>query len=281
MFRILEGVLGAVLALSGVSSFAFQLGDHKAIMEQAYTEFVHCFPQFRDLQVDLLVSGDLDEDLNLVQKELFYSHYYNPNKNLNMWRGDSAGRLENLKPDLLLCREDAHNLTGDETSQLGHALHHLQDMAVPPHVVPVSHSFWDGFESYKLTGDISSEWSCEQIAASGADDLATILKETAIDTLNAINGMNVEVVNKVSRAVSHVNGSAFWVEAEGDGFGSYGPFGNNFGEMEIDTDMGALEVSDDAYRAFKRQQMKAAVRASLRGLVEVLQPESATSPSSI
>jgi hypothetical protein len=153
-------------------------------------------------------------------------------------------------------------------------------MAVPPHVVPVEHSFWDGFESYKLTGDISSEWSCAQIAVSAPEDIAEILKETAVDTLTAVKAMDVEVVDKKARTASHVDGSAFWLESNDNGFGEYGKLGNNYGAAEFKTDLGTFQIQDDAYRVFKRQQMKAAVRASLRALVWTLRPETLTSQSS-
>jgi hypothetical protein len=145
-------------------------------------------------------------------------------------------------------------------------------MAVPAHVVPVSHSFWDGFESYKLTGDISSEWSCAKIAGAGADDLATILKQTAQDTLTAIRAMDVEAVGADGHSVSKLDGSAFWAESDDDGFGAYGELGNQFGKTRLDNADRTLQISDVAYNQFKRQQMKAAVRASLRALVWTLQP---------
>ena len=91
---------------------------------------------------------------------------------------------------------------------LGHAIHHLQDMSVPTHVVPILHPFpndspglwdvfpWDGFEDndnrvYVLNGiaSESNEQSSDKICAfqqSTPQTLFDILDQSARNTLNAI-----------------------------------------------------------------------------------------------
>lgn len=240
-------------------------------MMQAYTEFVSCFPQYKDtLDSTALVQGDHDEDTDLLTKELFYSHYYNPNKKLSMFRGSSMDRIDNLQPALLMCRQaDPTPPSYSDTITIGHTLHHFQDMAVPAHVVPVSHSFWDGFENYGFGGDISSGWSCGDMAAASNDELETILQGTAVQTLSAVGGWQVQATGKMTHTL---HGSDFWVPSNDDGFGSYGAAGNQFGTTQFSYAGDTVAIDDQEYAAFKQQQMKLAVQASLRGLAWILRP---------
>ncbi len=133
-----------------ISAPAFQIGDHKTITHQAFTEMEKCFPQAgARLNVEWLVSGDVDEDLDLFTKWLFFSHYYNPHKHLDMRRADSSARIADLTPEVRRASSSTPVDAGD-VARLGHIIHHFQDMAVPPHVVPVSHALWDGFESFRV-----------------------------------------------------------------------------------------------------------------------------------
>lgn len=263
-----------VALASCCSAYAFHLDDHERVTLQAYDEFVKCFPQYEaQLNVRALVHGDLDEDTNLFEKELFYSHFYNPHKKLNMWRADSAGRIESLKPDLLQSRATLANWSIYELNELGHAIHHFQDMAVPAHVVPVNHSWWDGFESYVLRGDISSQWTCQEVASANVAELEEILKQTAEETEAAVQNYTVEALVKNSARTVTLTGKDFWVESPDDSFGAYGGIGNQFGTLEITDERGSMLISDDAYRSFKQQQMQLAVRATLRGMVWAFRPQ--------
>lgn len=268
MHQIFRGAVLAIVSAFTFSTFAFQLGDHERVTAQAVAEFKACFPQYHEaLNLQELVAADLDEDTNLFDKELFYSHFYNPHKKLRLlWRADSSGRIADLQPALLQCREANGAVTSDEISSLGHAIHHFQDMAVPAHVVPVNHSFWDGFESYVLLGDISSEWNCQQILDGANGDLEDILKETAEQTLNAMDKTTVEAGLIGTKNTIQLGASEFWTEAGDDGFGSYGTVGNHFGETQLEIENDQYQVSENFYRDFKREQMKLAVRATLRGL---------------
>ena len=181
-------------------AFSYQLGDHEAITRQAYKEFSTCAPEIRTkLDVESLVAEDLDEDLNLVEKELFFSHYYNPEKNLNMWRSDSMDRIRDLLPELNLCRATA-GASADEFARLGHAIHHIQDATAPPHVVPITHSFWDGFENTAAETGIDSGWSCTEILLNvKSNELRTILKETAQITLDSVRKLKLNAINLKTR----------------------------------------------------------------------------------
>jgi hypothetical protein len=253
---------------------AFQLGDHERVTTQAYREFVKCFPNFEN-QVSLkdLIQADLDEDLNLVDKELFYSHFYNPHKKLNLWwREDSEGRINGLAPALQQCRAAGALTTAGEVSALGYTIHHFQDMAVPAHVVPVNHSLWDGFESFVASDDINSGWSCAQIVGAGDADLTTILKQTAEQTLKAVAEFGVVATNVEDRSQIQISGSDFWKESEDSSFGQYGDYGNVFGQTEIDSNDTTWNLDKDAFRLFKRQQLQLAVQSTLRAFAWTLKP---------
>jgi hypothetical protein len=271
--RILK-ILSLSFAVSATSAFAFQLGDHKKIMAEAYKEFVSCFPEFQDrLNYKWLEKADIGEDLDLVNKELFYSHFYNPHKKLRMWRKDSSGRIADLKPSLLQCRATVEKLTYENVSDVGHMVHHFQDASVPPHVVPVSHSFWDGFENFVVNGDISTGLSCDEIRRSVAEP-EEILRETAETTLNAVAEWRVPAMDEDQRPVAPLEGTEFWMESNDDGFGSYGSLGNHFGDTRFVRDTETVVVSKSSFENFKRDQMRLAVAATVRGLVWALKPPS-------
>jgi hypothetical protein len=255
---------------AGFSAHAYHLDDHETIMRQAYAEFAACFPSVVPmLNVDTLVSGDLAEDENLLTKELFYSHYYNPNKEITQYRKGSDGRIADLSPGLMQCRAAGTPWSDTDTMNLGYALHHFQDMSVPAHVVPVIHGLDDGFEVYSQTGDISSQWTCAQIVASYNEDLETVLKDTAETTLTNVSALSVEMVDTANSQASTITGLNFWIQSDDLSFGQYGSVGNVFGQTSFSTDNGQMQVSDNAYRIFKAQQEQLAVRATLRGLVWV------------
>lgn len=268
MSKSLHIIVGLVLSLNGASAFAYHLGDHSRIARQAYTEFTTCFPEVAQaLDADLLVQSDLNEDLNLVVKELMYSHYYNPNHELDMWRYSSMDRVHDLSPSLQVCRVGGSTWDGANTADLGHVIHHLQDMTVPSHVVPVSHSAWDGFETYEDNGEIGSDLTCAEIARGGGENLERMLQETALDTLAYVKQFKVSARNNAGDRQQHeVRGTDFWVEASSTGFGSYGAFGNAFGSRVVSGAEGDIAISDGAYQEFKTRQMKRAVRATLRAL---------------
>src|SRR4051812_11951409 len=79
-------------------SFAFSLTDHTLITTQAVTEFNACIPHaLSEEDLKVLDRSDLMEDLNLVNKWMWYSHYYRPFEALDLyWRSDSSGRVKDL-----------------------------------------------------------------------------------------------------------------------------------------------------------------------------------------
>ena len=62
-------------------------------------------------------------------------------------------------------------------------------------------------------------------------------------------------------------GEDFWRQATDDGFGDYSIVGDQFGQSDVFLNGRHWFVQPAAYKAFKQQQMKLAVRATLRGLI--------------
>jgi hypothetical protein len=249
------------------TAHAFELGDHKAIMNQATQEFEACFPKtLTSWDRILIAQSDLFEDENIFRKDTLYSHFYNPYKKLNMRRYTSDVRVANLSKDLA---EPLGNDSWDSWGRLialGEMIHHLQDMATPPHVVPVMHGPFDGFERYDFKGDISSGISCAELMAMPAmeDEPNSLLQSTSITTLQ-----NVAELHFVARSTSgtlSISGSDFWKDSGNDNFGHYGSLGNHYGAPTLTVNGVVYTPSSADYDTFKQAQMKLAVQSSLKAL---------------
>lgn len=251
----------------GFSARAYHINEHRSITNEAFQELTTCFPRAQSLlNVRWMAAGDVDEDLDLVTKWLFYSHYYNPNKALQMRRSDSSVRVQDLSVDLR--HPVADDSDGTEMTNLGHMIHHYQDATVPSHVVPVDHSMWDGFETYKVQ-EFSSGLNCDQIAALDSADALTILKETALATLNNIQIFQFEFVSEADGVQNRVlaSGPAFWQESNDNSFGRYGYLGNHFGDVNFRKGPVRYQIADVTYQTFKKRQLQLATIATIRGLM--------------
>jgi len=255
-----------------LSAKAYDLSDHKAIMLQAMNEYSKCASALKlsNWNQFIVWQADMDEDLNLIRKEVLYSHFYNPYKKLDMYRYDSSVRVQRLREDLQknVSKDSWDNY--DNLAELGYLVHHLQDMTVPPHVVPIMHnSFSDGFEAYSFDGDISSGWSCQQISdeskATIPDDF---LKDTALKTLENVKNIKIDVRMKffLGDMVLHATGDDFWEESPYNEFGKYGHIGNHYGETDFVENGVHYIVPGNFYAQFKQGQMKLAVQSTLKAL---------------
>jgi hypothetical protein len=172
-----------------------------------------------------------------------------------------------------LAREFEDNDDGPGRYQvLGRILGYIQDVTSPAHAVPVYTGRWwrlsmgDRFDEYPIDADAVAaavEDSCDDVFASDRD-FETILRDAAQGTLAAV----AEPLFGLA-----VTWQAFWTLADSpDGFGEYGPAGNNFGRA---TDFRCGEVRcvlldrDPLYREFALQRHVAAVIASMRALMRL------------
>lgn len=238
---------------------AFHLEDHERIMKQAMSEFQVCFPNKLSADTQKAIwQSDLNEDLNIFLKDTLYSHFYNPTKKLEMRRYDSSVRVKDKQSELItIIKTNADLNESSNAARLGAAAHHIQDMAVPAHVVPVGHGFGDGFEVYQFKGEISTGWSCSDIGRfSAGEDLRSIHKQTAMLTLTKV--MNTQN--------SGLTGQDFWQPSSNSSFGHYGSVGNHFGQSKIVVNGRTLQIDPTFYDQLKQSQMKLAVQESLKAL---------------
>ena len=158
-----------------------------------------------------LWQGNRAEDTRLGIKWRHYSHYHRPDAPLVLpRRGTSGDRVE-----VLWEAAEAARLEGDPAAMwtaVGGLLHHIQDMASPPHVVPVAHDLRDGFESWPVAELI--------------DELAPATPK-ALDPVSAHSALAWETWEKVqTEAVTgcgqYIPLADIW-QAPTDGpFGTYG-----------------------------------------------------------
>lgn len=265
MTKFLIALLFSVAPLKG---FAYGLSEHKRIVLQALQEYNQCVEdKWTPWDQFLILNAAIDEDVNLVRKDLLYSHFYNPYKDLNMFRYDASVRVEMLQKYIEEEATRANRRGYYPLSGLGGISHYLQDVTSPPHVMPVMHNAWqDGFEDYVVTRSISSGWGCQQMkeAAIGLDPIS-MLRGTAIQTLKNVDAIAVDVNLKypLGELVLHATGEDFWRSSENGDFGTYGYLGNIFGQPFFTKSTNTYVVPEEFYATFKQEQMKLAVQSTL------------------
>jgi hypothetical protein len=258
-----------LLILLPLAGHAYDLRDHKKILLQALQEYNACAAyKIGDWQQAAVLKGDIDEDLNLIRKDLLYSHYYNPHTTLNMFRQDSRYRVMKLQGDLT---ESSRLANRDELSiyiALGSIVHHLQDMTVPAHVVPVTHTSWtDGFEDYAAPADLSLGLDCAQIEALANGPLpGDLIHEVALQTFSNMttDTAEVNVHLELGDLLLRASGDDFWQASPYQQFGHYGRLGNHFGETRFTENGVAYVVPEAFYAEFKQRQMRLAVTATVK-----------------
>ncbi len=153
------GILAALVI--SFDAQAFRLEEHATLTRLAATEFEICYPGLLDISsIDALVDSNLNEDRNLPRKWLQYSHFYNPTKPiLDLRKFPSEVSASDFRLGQLQTTIEGISISSAQTAagimdffkqslpELGHAIHHIQDMASPPHVVPVMHDLRDRYES--------------------------------------------------------------------------------------------------------------------------------------
>ena len=117
---------------------------------------------------------------------------------------------------------------------LGRITHYYQDMACPPHVVPIYHTSKDRFDDIKIECDsLKSEITVEKMNQLIKQPLLTLLDMFSEQTLSAVSG---SLVLKIDTTTVTKTWEVFWTKDTtclcSKKFGSYGIAGNNFGETK-------------------------------------------------
>lgn len=254
---------------------AFRISDHERITRVALDELERCgaIPSDPDTAstafFESVIQGDIDEDLDLVRKWSYYSHYYHPLKEIEMRRADSSATVLESEAALRQGRAVPEDLRAE---LLGRVIHHIQDSAAPVHVVPVSHWLTDGFESLEVAirepsepGAREATPDCRnlleiQARTLRAESLLDILKGTALGTLATLD--EAVPYRRAGMARTTRWKQAFWKDAEGPVFGDYGAFGNSFGETSFWYRGDRVEIDAAVFVRYKRARLRAAVEAT-------------------
>ncbi|MFL5356131.1 hypothetical protein [Archangium sp.] len=230
---------------------AFSVPDHET-MTRVSVDAVAAggHPQLAKYEA-AVVEGSRAEDLNLPVKWAGYNHFFHPGTSLDSsFRKDSGARVRVLWQE---AEEAANN--GDlerAFDRVGHLVHHIQDMAVPMHVVPVMHGLSDRFEQHPA-GQLTL--GRELAPLSGEDAQLALAQET------------LKVVRTSSLPVEGgaIPWSAFWAEptlVKAGAFGAYGAVGNVFDSQEVRYQGRTWKVDPSAYDDFVDARVESAVAYS-------------------
>jgi hypothetical protein len=250
--RCVSRFLLACLLLLSVPAGAFSVEDHRALTAAAVDAALAsgARPGLATHR-DSVLHGATAEDLNLHVKWTGWHHFYRPEGRLDSaLRQGSDARVRELWEEALEAAR--HGDMSRAWDRAGHLAHHLQDMASPPHVVPVNHGLGDGFERYGLRASLSRLPAREVTPLSGSEAQLALARET------------LEVVRSqvlATREGAGVPWSAFWSEpgVESGDFGAYGPVGNSFGQARVRWKGSTRRADPAAYAAFMDARAAAAV----------------------
>ena len=216
---------------------AFRISAHRAITHEAIAA-----EGMEDLG-RWLWQGNRAEDTHLNVKWRHFSHYFRPDAALVLpRRGTSDERVV-----VLMAEADAAQAAGDTAAMwqaVGGILHHVQDMASPPHVVPVAHDLRDGFESWPVDTLVVD---LERVTPEPLDPVAAH-SALAWETWEMVQSGNV------SGCGVRIPLTEIWRAPESEAFGTYG--GMDFGEAE-----GCPELVA-SYEGVLINRLEAAVRYS-------------------
>lgn len=256
MRRVTRVLLSAVWLLAvGLASRAeaFSVEDHRALTGAALDGAVAAgsgagLKEHRDA----VLHGATAEDLNLHVKWMGWHHFYRPDGHLHSaLREGSDARVRALWDEALEAAR--HGDMARAWDRAGHLAHHIEDMASPPHVVPVMHGLDDGFEDHGLGTALSRLPPRELAPLSGTDAQVALARET----LDAVRTQSL-----TTRDGTRIPWSAFWSEPDArspGAFGAYGPAGNVFGQSRIRWQGHVHEVDATSTDAFMAARASAAV----------------------
>jgi hypothetical protein len=257
----LRGVLvGWGLFFFVSKAVAFELAEHKAITERAVAELSICLKApISKKMIRELISFNRREDLNLFRKWGRYSHYYDPQGKMLSRRASVELRLAKLEDDL---KEDPDKAF----DSLGGVIHYLQDMASPPHVIPIKHGASDGFESFDDTAFFDEPLSavdCEELRKYPVQPWSDLLQETIKATLAT---MSQKVPAMIDGDKAEISWADFFGGNSSVAVGEYGVFGNKFGAEKFTIDSKTYQIQQADYAAYKRTQLLLAVSVTRRAI---------------
>lgn len=259
MRGVTRALLASLLFLAvGLSprAEAFSVDDHRALTQAALDSAVASgrAPGLAEHR-DAVLHGSTAEDLNLHVKWTGWHHFYRPEGHVHSaLREGSDARVRDLWDEALDAAR--HGDMDRAWDRAGHLAHHLQDMASPPHVVPVMHGLSDGFEGLGARAALGRLPYREVAPLSGADAQLALARET----LAAVRSQSL-----ATRDGTLIPWSAFWAEPDSGtpgAFGAYGAVGNVFGQSKVRWRGRVRQVDSASVDAFVDARVAAAVAYS-------------------
>jgi hypothetical protein len=241
---------------------AYSLDDHEQITRAAIRNMERCLESDLDGDSTLrVVKSNLWEDKNIFNKWIRFSHFYHPeHPELGALRDNSRARVVQLQ-DLIEDLVQVPGQTSKRLKYLGYLIHHIQDMSVPLHVLPVNHFWTDGFEKYELTlGPSSQDESCKDL-------IQEALQTSPVELHQSVAWETLELSRNGELTASYpwnhkVPLSWFWEEGSNDEFGGYGILGNSFGMSWLSTRSQKFRIEQQEFARFKTSRLAAAERAT-------------------
>ncbi len=242
--------LAAVLLLLAVGlgparARAFGVPDHRALTEAALdaSQGARARPLLAEYR-DAVLHGATSEDLNLHVKWAGWHHFYSPEWPLDTaLRQGSEARVRELWDEAL--EAASHGDLARAFDRAGHLAHHLQDMASPPHVVPVNHGPFDRFERYGAQASLKRAPPRQVEPLSGLEAQRALASET----LAAVRHESLQAGQGAA-----IPWASFWTEPaehHPGAFGGYGAeTGNAFGQPVVRWRGRNHPVSAEAYATF-------------------------------
>jgi hypothetical protein len=269
-FLIAAGAAGLLCLNQDRAALAYSLEDHEQLTRAAFRAIRPCLSSVGKeegavpaSEEDQVVKANLWEDRNLLNKWLRYSHFYHPEHDgleVEGIRENSKARILDLEDRMQEAVRDSAPIE-HRLRLLGFMLHHVQDMTVPLHVLPVNHFWTDGFESFETpVNEILAFDGCEALLGEAArlsavdlhEEVArATLKDTLEGTLQASlpAGLSIPL-------------TWFWTEGSNRRFGSYGVLGNSFGMSWIRSDQQNFVIRQQEFARYKAARLGAAQAAS-------------------
>jgi hypothetical protein len=233
---------------------AFSVSAHEAMTRAAVDAALEAgAPSPLALHRKAVVEGSRAEDLNLFVKWTGYHHFFHPGVSL-----DSAIRKDSGTRVRVLWREAEKAASKGDLARaferVGHLVHHIQDMGVPMHVVPVMHGLTDRFERHEAKLGPAS--LVRELAPLSGEEAQLAL---ALETLEVVRTGTLPVEGGA------IPWSAFWAEPTPHApgvFGGYGVVGNAFDSKEVRWQGRTWKVDPSAYEAFVEARVGSAVAYS-------------------
>lgn len=293
----------SIALFSGNNLYAFDGSVHNQITLAAVKVFNDCLkfdPELKPIhEIDdklskLVANKNKNEDGTLFTYQIRFGnwHFYNTNNTLDDgWPRHFFDEIFDKKITYLNQALLSGRPVDDLYVKAGSVMHYVQDVSSPPHVAPVYHWKFLGmgikepFDVYKLNESLyKNELSvtqdqCKELLAWNGDFKEEILKVDAKATLAVLDQ---EIPGQNDTANKPHKWSSFWRPASSsepacnnkkpkDGFGTYGQFCNNFGEIKpLLSNTGDFVISNETYNKFFLSQFIQARNSSVKVLAWVM-----------